>query len=42
LPLDEWGRPFAYSLTSEGGFLLRSVGPNGQDEQGQGDDVRAN
>ncbi len=41
LPLDEWGRPFAYSLTSEGGFLLRSMGPNGLDEQGQGDDVRA-
>lgn len=42
LPLDEWGRGFAYSVTSEGGFLLRSLGPNGQDEQGQGDDVRAN
>lgn len=42
LPVDEWGRAFAYSLTSEGGFLLRSLGPNGQDEQGQGDDVRAN
>jgi Type II secretion system (T2SS), protein G len=42
LPLDDWGHPFVYAITSEGGFLLRSMGPNGQDDRGEGDDVRAN
>jgi hypothetical protein len=42
IPLDDWGHAFVYALTSEGGFLLRSMGPNGQDDRGEGDDVRAN
>lgn len=35
---DGWGNAFAYRLTGDG-FMLYSVGPNGTDEGGQGDDV---
>jgi hypothetical protein len=42
LPLDGWGQPFVYATTPAGGFLLRSMGPNGQDDGGGGDDVRVN
>ena len=37
--LDPWGRPYVYE--SDGGtFNLYSVGENGRDDQGEGDDVR--
>ncbi len=36
---DGWGRPYVFEM-QEGGlvFRLRSVGPNGRDEEGSGDD----
>ena len=40
--VDEWGRPLVYRFPSkrtEGIFDLYSVGPNGVDEMGQGDDI---
>jgi len=39
---DAWGRPLIYrfpSLRKEGVFDLYSVGPNGVDEMGEGDDI---
>ncbi|HWA98700.1 MAG TPA: type II secretion system protein GspG, partial [Pirellulales bacterium] len=38
--VDGWGRPLVYKRTEEGGFRLYSVGPNGRDEDGGGDDVQ--
>jgi len=38
--LDGWGRPFIYRTTTDGMPLLYSVGENGIDEQGSGDDLR--
>jgi hypothetical protein len=38
LPTDGWGRDFAYELTPTG-FALRSLGPDGVDQQGGGDDL---
>lgn len=37
---DPWGRAFVYRLTPEG-CELYSVGPNGADEGGKGDDVKS-
>jgi hypothetical protein len=37
--LDVWGKPLVYKKVRDG-FVLYSVGPNGKDEDGQGDDVK--
>lgn len=40
LPQDGWGRAFRYSATEDGGrYQLWSVGPDGVDQAGQGDDL---
>lgn len=39
LPVDGWGQSLGYRV-EEGGYGLWSVGPNGEDEGGAGDDVR--
>jgi hypothetical protein len=36
--LDPWGRPYVYKRTVDGA-LVYSFGPNGRDEEGEGDDV---
>lgn len=41
LPLDGWGRPFVFARVSADAYTLYSVGPNGSDEGGTGDDIRA-
>lgn len=38
VPNDPWGNAYIYRQMTNG-FMLYSVGPNGQDEGGQGDDV---
>ncbi len=38
LPKDPWGRPYKYKRTATG-YRLWSVGPNGKDENGRGDDI---
>jgi hypothetical protein len=40
-PVDGWERPFVYrpAPESERGYLLYSVGANGRDESGEGDDL---
>lgn len=38
VPNDPWGNAYIYRQITNG-FMLYSVGPNGQDEGGQGDDV---
>ena len=40
LPLDPWGHPYRYVKT-DSGYAVWSVGPNGQDENGAGDDLAA-
>lgn len=41
LPDDAWGRPFRYGADPDGAtFRLWSVGPDGVDQQGGGDDVQ--
>lgn len=42
-PVDGWDRPFVYRAAAESelGYVLYSVGANGRDESGQGDDVGA-
>ena len=42
--IDPWGSPYVYTLRAEGGvpqsvLRIRSVGPNGRDENGAGDDM---
>lgn len=37
--LDEWGRPLVYTRLAPNQYLLYSVGPNGKDETGTGDDI---
>ncbi|MFT6107245.1 MAG: hypothetical protein ACJA2W_000149 [Planctomycetota bacterium] len=37
--LDAWGQPFRYEPTDDYAFQLWSIGPNGQDEGGEGDDL---
>lgn len=42
LPVDEWGRPLRFRRTEGGqGFLVWSLGPDGEDAGGAGDDVVA-
>lgn len=36
--LDPWGEPYVYRR-GEGSFILYSLGENGRDDQGQGDDI---
>lgn len=38
LPLDPWGHPYRYVKT-DSGYVVWSIGPNGQDENGGGDDL---
>ncbi|MEM1451438.1 MAG: type II secretion system protein GspG [Planctomycetota bacterium] len=38
-PLDPWGRPFVYQPLEGFEFEVRSAGPNGIDEGGEGDDI---
>ena len=38
IPLDAWGRAYRYSVTGKEGTLW-SIGPNGIDEKGEGDDA---
>ena len=39
LPSDGWGRALRYELQDAGGYRLWSVGPDGIDQNGEGDDV---
>ena len=39
ISMDPWGSPYVYRATSEGGFVLYSVGADGLDNNGGGDDV---
>ncbi|MFH0945141.1 MAG: type II secretion system protein GspG [Planctomycetota bacterium] len=38
LPVDPWGNGYSYKTTASG-YILWSLGPNGVDEGGQGDDI---
>lgn len=41
VPLDAWGRALVYKRSADRAtFKLRSCGPNGKDDGGEGDDVR--
>lgn len=37
--LDGWGRSFLYARGPEGTFVIYSLGPNGRDDGGKGDDI---
>jgi hypothetical protein len=37
--VDGWGRPLIYELRDPTHAVIRSVGPNGVDENGKGDDI---
>jgi len=39
LPSDPWMHPYVYSVDTNGTYKVYSVGVNGLDEQGEGDDV---
>jgi hypothetical protein len=39
-PLDPWGRRFVYRVSADRKYQLYSLGPNGVDENGKGDDVK--
>ncbi len=39
VPSDGWGRAFHYARADEGGYELRSLGADGVDQSGGGDDV---
>lgn len=39
LPVDPWGRDYAYSTDGEARYTIWSFGPNGVDDKGAGDDV---
>jgi hypothetical protein len=40
---DPWGHAFVYSVRDRGKTVtIWSIGPNGRDEQGQGDDIVVN
>lgn len=44
IPLDPWGHPYIYRCPGKNGagsFDLYSMGPNGQDDNGSGDDILA-
>ncbi len=36
---DGWGRPLQYTIDADGFPLIYSVGPDGEDDQGAGDDI---
>jgi hypothetical protein len=38
--LDGWGRSLVYRRTDDGGFRLYSLGPDGRDDDGSGDDIQ--
>lgn len=38
--VDAWGKPMIYERFDAEHGVIRSVGPNGIDEQGQGDDIQ--
>ncbi|MFQ6112264.1 MAG: type II secretion system protein GspG [Nitrospinota bacterium] len=38
--IDYWGRPIVYRSMGPHEYVLYSIGPNGKDEGGQGDDVK--
>jgi hypothetical protein len=38
--VDGWGRPFVYEMHDPQHAMIRSVGPNGVDENGEGDDIQ--
>jgi type II secretory pathway pseudopilin PulG len=40
-PLDPWGRPYVYRARANEPPQLYSLGPNGIDEHGEGDDISA-
>lgn len=41
VPIDPWHRPYIYKNDSEKRkYLLYSAGPNGEDESGEGDDIK--
>ena len=37
--VDTWKRPYVYNVGDQG-FVIYSLGPNGRDDGGQGDDIR--
>jgi hypothetical protein len=39
LPIDPWGHAYAYSTDGKDDYKIWSIGPNGIDEHGAGDDV---
>ncbi|MDP9142855.1 MAG: hypothetical protein M3O62_18950 [Pseudomonadota bacterium] len=39
LPTDLWDRPFVVTLTSARTIVFYSMGPNGLDDDGRGDDI---
>jgi hypothetical protein len=39
LPKDPWEHPYVYVLSGPKGYQIRSMGPNGKDDQGEGDDI---
>jgi hypothetical protein len=42
VPVDAWNRPFAYEPAADGSsYALRSTGPDGIDQRGAGDDIKA-
>jgi len=42
VPLDAWNRAFVYEPAADGGsYALRSTGPDGVDQRGAGDDIKA-
>jgi len=42
LPLDDWGRAFHFERLSTDSYRLYSLGPDGLDQGGEGDDVASN
>ncbi|MEW6745407.1 MAG: type II secretion system protein GspG [Planctomycetota bacterium] len=39
LPVDPWGHAYRYVRINGSGYQLSSMGPNGKDENGEGDDI---
>ena len=39
-PLDPWGRPFVYIKENDSWYQLYSVGDDGVDDSGKGDDIK--
>jgi hypothetical protein len=40
--IDPWGQPLKYKVNNERYLFIYSIGPNGLDEQGKGDDIPNN